>query len=879
MVVKRSQTHLSKDSKVEVCSNEVGYRGAWFPAIILDPQPSDLSRKKKRKSLGKSSNALVQYENLVSDDDPNKPLTELVDVRYIRPVPPSDNPDEPLEPADVVDASYLDAWWVGVVMRFEDDKYRVGFKCPPDVLELRRSELRPHWDLQDGIWVRARKKRMTGSIFSPGTAVEVNLNKEHLFCAWFPAIYLGELGVNSFLLQYKSSNNCDVKVVVGGKQIRPQPPKLAERDFKLEEKVDAFFDMGWCAGEIKKVLTGKKYMVSLKFTEEVKQYNQSDLRPHMYWTDGRWVTMINGKQFTMINENWVPYFKEGHFSRDYEVRSKLTCESFSSSELATALESSGATKDNNEEKTPCSRISWKNQSEDLSPCIDKSPYGKTKNKLKINQKPNDDATILGLSKKLIYGHSEDSVSFAQLFRRRTPVKTSSKEAPVRDGAKTKQQQVGGLDNETIVFYKRKVKKGSEIENADEEDVEDEYELDNIESSGMRSDSELTGGSHAGTSCLLSIEEVERNEDGVSSEIKGNGKLREYLVEHSKDPATGEKHNGTGVVAQVELTKTQAVNDNGSEDAMVEAETEATAIDIEKIIEGLNNPAGFSSKQNEVRGRQVETGVTGSEEGMKGSKTVDSAMDYSTKKVQVAVTGISATACAHDQPLSLCIDEMHSVKAIECSSNPARTANKQNEVRGTQVEQQDSPHLPFVRSSPFWESIESMEIFKRFPQKPHFHPLVKCKAVCREGSALGNMITFASLVEKTSKLQVGDPRDLFDSNLEALVDLEMLGFDVKAVRHRLKELLEMKVKLGQLQNQSKEVEIQITESTLDRTRNNETISQIDKMMKHLQEKRAMLMSIDVAKGFEISKLQSEANSVTEGIQNIHRDFEKLTTAAW
>ncbi|PQM38955.1 uncharacterized protein Pyn_38546 [Prunus yedoensis var. nudiflora] len=77
--------------------------------------------------------------------------------------------------------------------------------------------------------------------------------------------------------------------------------------------------------------------------------------------------------------------------------------------------------------------------------------------------------------------------------------------------------------------------------------------------------------------------------------------------------TGEKHNGTGVVAQVESTKTQIVNDNASEEVMKE------------------------------------------------TKTVDSAMDYSTKELQVAVTGISATASAHDQPLSLCIDEMHSVK--------------------------------------------------------------------------------------------------------------------------------------------------------------------------------------------------------------------------
>ncbi|PQM38953.1 uncharacterized protein Pyn_38544 [Prunus yedoensis var. nudiflora] len=264
--------------------------------------------------------------------------------------------------------------------------------------------------------------------------------------------------------------------------------------------------------------------------------------------------------------------------------------------------------------------------------------------------------------------------------------------------------------------------------------------------------------------------------------------------------------------------------------------------------------------------------------MRETETVDSAMDYLTK-VQVTVTGVSATASAHDQPLSLYVDEMHSIKAKECSSNSAGTAKQQNEVGGAQVEQQDCPHSPFVRSSPFWKSIESMEVFKRFPQWPHFHPLVKCKAVCREGSALGNMITFASLVEKTSKLQVGDPRDLFDSNLEALVDLEMLGFDVTAVQHRLKELIEMKVKLGQLENQSKEVDIQIMECTFDRTRNNETISRIDKEIKDLKEKRATMMSIDVAKGSEISKLQSEANAITEGIQSIHHDFEKLAAAAW
>ncbi|CAB4273249.1 unnamed protein product [Prunus armeniaca] len=39
----------------------------------------------------------------------------------------------------------------------------------------------------------------------------------------------------------------------------------------------------------------------------------------------------------------------------------------------------------------------------------------------------------------------------------------------------------------------------------------------------------------------------------------------------------------------------------------------------------------------------------------------------------------------------------------------------------------------------------MEVFKRFPQKPPFHPLLKCKEACREGSALGKMVNFAFMV--------------------------------------------------------------------------------------------------------------------------------------
>ncbi|XP_034197820.1 uncharacterized protein LOC117613312 isoform X2 [Prunus dulcis] len=172
-------------------------------------------------------------------------------------------------------------------MKFEDDKYTLR---PPWDLED-RIWLRPPWDLQDGIWVRNRKERMAEAIFSLGTGVEVNLNEKNLLCAWFPTIYLAELGViNSFLLQFKSSNNCDVKGVVNG----PQLPESGKIFLNLMEMVDAFYDMGWWVGQITQNLTEEKYLVRLKFTKQVKECSPSDLRPHMEWTDSGWVTETNG---------------------------------------------------------------------------------------------------------------------------------------------------------------------------------------------------------------------------------------------------------------------------------------------------------------------------------------------------------------------------------------------------------------------------------------------------------------------------------------------------------------------------------------------------------------------------------------------------------
>lgn len=52
--------------------------------------------------------------------------------------------------------------------------------------------------------------------------------------------------------------------------------------------------------------------------------------------------------------------------------------------------------------------------------------------------------------------------------------------------------------------------------------------------------------------------------------------------------------------------------------------------------------------------------------------------------------------------------------------------------------------PFEKCSVAWKDIESMEVFREIPQKPHFLPLLDVKETVREGMAIGYMVTFSNV---------------------------------------------------------------------------------------------------------------------------------------
>lgn len=188
-------------------------------------------------------------------------------------------------------------------------------------------------------------------------------------------------------------------------------------------------------------------------------------------------------------------------------------------------------------------------------------------------------------------------------------------------------------------------------------------------------------------------------------------------------------------------------------------------------------------------------------------------------------------------------------------------------------------LPFVKSSPIWNTLETLEVFQRMPQNPHFRPLENCKEERREGLAIGNMVTFSTLIEKVAKLRFDDPRSIFSSTLEALVELEMHGFYTKPVLRRINELVFIKDQQEQLKGRTKEVENQIMEHTHEKTKIDEEIYEIDKKMIVLQEKRALAVSNKESKDSEIAALVSSVDAMNESIQSARQDFERVATSPW
>ncbi|KAL4562094.1 hypothetical protein LXL04_034286 [Taraxacum kok-saghyz] len=182
--------------------------------------------------------------------------------------------------------------------------------------------------------------------------------------------------------------------------------------------------------------------------------------------------------------------------------------------------------------------------------------------------------------------------------------------------------------------------------------------------------------------------------------------------------------------------------------------------------------------------------------------------------------------------------------------------------------------PFVKKSPIWATLESLELYQNLSQNPHFAPLLETKEDLREGLAIAHMVTFTNVVQRTTNLQWTDPTDVINNSLETLVDLEANGFDVGPVRARLDELLAKKHEVGRLEGEMKEAEKEVEKYNSENTAIDEEIKGLERMMREVEEKMAQAVALKKVKDEETMAVRSKLKVVSKRIVDWKVAFEEL-----
>ncbi|KAL0457527.1 UNVERIFIED_CONTAM: protein AGENET DOMAIN (AGD)-CONTAINING P1 [Sesamum latifolium] len=305
--VKLKRKHSGKASEptfrdgmmVEVKSDEEGYQGSWYTAVIVCSLCCD--------------KYLVEYQTLKTDDESDL-LREKAFASYIRPCPPKIVRVDRFKMLEEVDAWYNDGWWVGLVSKVLDGlKYAVYFWTTNEELILEHFNLRPHQEWIGGKWIVAFRrnskllvKNKLGKYkgdndglgldpnFINGMKVEVKSDEQGYRDSWYPAAIAKSIGSRKYLVEYQTLKTDDGtqlhKEEADALCMRPCPPVVQRKDrFKQFEEVDAWYNDGWWVGQICKVLKGRKYLVYFNSTTETLEFQHSELRPHQDWIRGQWV--------------------------------------------------------------------------------------------------------------------------------------------------------------------------------------------------------------------------------------------------------------------------------------------------------------------------------------------------------------------------------------------------------------------------------------------------------------------------------------------------------------------------------------------------------------------------------------------------------------
>ncbi|XP_056171044.1 DUF724 domain-containing protein 10-like isoform X1 [Syzygium oleosum] len=626
--------------------------------------------------------------------------------------------------------------------------------------------------------------------------------------------------------------------------VRPLPPSRESQQcsFELDESVEAKWRNGWWHGFVKMVLEDSRYCVCIDGRVVDDVFESSDLREHWSWIRGRWYP--TGKKEKNEQEAPSTLYNQGPLEEP--------CVSKDMPIVGTDV-----LEDSTKVEATVSSYSAKNTEVQPLPRTLKTPYAlrparKIKRGILIGN-----AASRQLLKKLSEGTAKGPSVAADQVR-----ELLMEASRVLNGTAKSKKGIsgGGRLKKTVIVDDPSVKSVAGMENEDQKAVEFN---DTIKfairrrgkfaiSKAKYSNTHKPGKEDNAGSAIKRVVQTLMQEDGFprlncvlglqAEGVADTGQLPNKELGKNEQKCEGKSHKRKRRKPQKLVVVRPEVPETGMEHNVTSAVVVGEPISKDYATWRVQPSSSLGVLHSGGPDKSRREGANGSGNFKKNNDLCNAETSNTNE----------------DQPLSTCSEGIRTPICIEGSSESVSGESR----------------CLFVKTSPVWKMIESMEIFQTTPQNPHFIPLRVCKEGYREGAAIGIMATFASLTDKISNLLFDDLRCHFDSCLETLCDMEKHGFEVTALRSHVNELLAIKEKQELLQDGLKDTELEIADKERKKREISEQMQEIDKKMTELQAKYAVLKSEKEKKDVEIARLRMSLKGNNEQISSVRLKFEQL-----
>ncbi|KAL8104330.1 DUF724 domain-containing protein 3-like [Apium graveolens] len=764
----------------------------------------------------KDNKCQVVYDHLMeSEGKDSNPLEETVDVSCLRPLPPLDKGGYIIKLYDIVDAYHRDGWWKGQVIEIlEEGNFLVYFQNPPDELIVHKDHLRLHLDWIHGKWQKPKLQSQIYKMISQGTEVEVTFESEN-YNVWHTGRVLKVEG-NKFLVKYRFFGVDDKPEFrtefIDSQCIRPVPPPVEEQEFDVLHKVEAYYRFCWWTGVIRRILRDRKYVVLVTQSKNEMECNHLNLRPRLDWIDGKWTTTSqNIKLLAIKYESFTSYKRK---STPGILRAGKYCRTTTG------------------------------EKNDAAVCVDEA-------NMPVNEE-------LGASSEthVKQNQKKQMRNFGNIEELRGTKRTPSKKRGRLEKISLEEQI--GKDNLMLMKI-------------DKEPDEDDF--------------------------MLSCKDYKKL-IVAERKVLNHLRRRKLLSGIPNISLIKKQTNKTGTNTRVEKLPNESMSGGHEKMKTIIHLVRDQENKLDKLRkEWLSNGHGEKSKSvdNSSQQQGVTTNIPIAED--QENETVDQQIDDHNIKGQLLIDDplhglnddlplLSGALLVSDMFATIIDGEAHSQKSSAVDTKDMVQFPLQNNIADIGSGELGTPSaiiscgslknekVPFIKCSPIWKSVESMEIYRKTEQKPHFSLLSKCREEAREGLAIGQMIIFSTVVEKTSKLTITDPSTVIKSYLQTVADLEKQGFKVEPVRARLMMLLAKKEKKQKLEAEYRKIEDQITNKVLEKDELRKVIIHINQKIEKLAEKLNEVESWKVMKEDEISTLQSKQENISENARSVKDEFESI-----